>query len=315
MSLIRRSLGALASGRLTTLIYHRVRDRPDPLFPDEVDAARFAEQMQLLVEHFTPLPVSEAIDRLNAGTLPRAAVCITFDDGYADNCTVATPILRRLGLSAAFFIATGFVDGGSMWNDLIIEAIRNARFSRISLGEGEILELDGCAAKRSAIEQLIRRAKYLSPDARMDLVDRVCKATIAESPAGLMLSGEQIRVMRDAGMEFGGHTCRHPILASLTAKASQDEISIGKSQLEAFLGASVTLFAYPNGKPRVDYSAEHVLAAKAAGFRAAFTTAPGFAHQDSDLMQLPRFTPWDRDERRFALRLSANYLRQQQATA
>ena len=43
--------------------------------------------------------------------LPEKSVAITFDDGYADNHDVAMPLLLRHGLSATFFIATGFVDG------------------------------------------------------------------------------------------------------------------------------------------------------------------------------------------------------------
>jgi peptidoglycan/xylan/chitin deacetylase (PgdA/CDA1 family) len=50
--------------------------------------------------------------------------CITFDDGYADKHDVAMPILQRHGLCATFFIATGFLNGGCMWNDTIIETVR-----------------------------------------------------------------------------------------------------------------------------------------------------------------------------------------------
>ena len=51
------------------------------------------------------------------GDLPARPAVITFDDGYADNRTVALPILQAHGLTATFFVATGFLDGGRMWND------------------------------------------------------------------------------------------------------------------------------------------------------------------------------------------------------
>lgn len=35
---------------------------------------------------------------------------ITFDDGYADNAELAAPILKKHGLSATFYVTTGFVD-------------------------------------------------------------------------------------------------------------------------------------------------------------------------------------------------------------
>jgi hypothetical protein len=80
----------------------------------------------------------------------------------------------------------------------------------------------------------------------------------------------------------------------------------GKAQLEAIIGGAVTLFAYPNGRPTEDFGREHVLLGKKLGFRAALTTAWGAARRHSDVFQLPRFTPWDRQSARFAVRLLLN---------
>ena len=54
--------------------------------------------------------------------LPPAAAAITFDDGYRDNLEIAAPILKRRGLPATLFVASGFIDGGIMFNDMVIEA-------------------------------------------------------------------------------------------------------------------------------------------------------------------------------------------------
>src|SRR6185295_12429728 len=95
-------------GRLLILTYHRVRPEPDGLITDNAHAAGFRRQMQVLARAFAVLPLIEAVERMLAGTLPSRAVCITFDDGYADNAEVAAPILADFGLPATFFIATGF---------------------------------------------------------------------------------------------------------------------------------------------------------------------------------------------------------------
>src|ERR1044071_7430526 len=67
--------------------------------------------------------------------LPKRALSITFDDGYADNYNVAAPILLRLGLAATFFVATGFLDGGCMFNDVVIEALRCAGGAELDLDD------------------------------------------------------------------------------------------------------------------------------------------------------------------------------------
>ena len=56
--------------------------------------------------------------------LPSRSVAVTFDDGYADNARIALPILREERVPATFFIATAYLDGGRMWNDTVIEAVR-----------------------------------------------------------------------------------------------------------------------------------------------------------------------------------------------
>jgi hypothetical protein len=73
------------------------------------------------------------------------------------------------------------------------------------------------------------------------------------------------------------------------------------------IGKSVTLFAYPNGRPGIDYGPDHVRMVREAGFTAAFSTAWGAADSASDRWQLPRFTPWTRQPRKFDLLMMRNY--------
>jgi peptidoglycan/xylan/chitin deacetylase (PgdA/CDA1 family) len=124
-----------------------------------------------------------------------------------------------------------------------------------------------------------------------------------------MMRSDQVRNLRRAGMQIGAHTVSHPILARLDEAQARDEIETGKGQLEDLLGERVTLFAYPNGKPGEDYRPDNVALVRAAGFRAAFSTAWGSAHRHTDVFQVPRFTPWDRSRLRFGLRMAHNLRR------
>jgi hypothetical protein len=51
------------------------------------------------------------------------------------------------------------------------------------------------------------------------------------------------------------------------------------------------------------------------GFTAACTTAWGAASADTDPLQLPRFTPWDRSALRFGMRMIGNLRRTNAAVA
>ncbi|MBC6963018.1 MAG: polysaccharide deacetylase family protein, partial [Nitrosomonas sp.] len=234
--------------------------------------------------------------------------CITFDDGYADNAEIALPILQKHGVTATFFIASGFLDGGRMWNDTVIESVRRAKgdkldLNAIGLGNHAIATLE---QRRETLNLLIDKLKYLPHGARASQVDKLSTIIAADLPDNLMMTSAQVRQLHDAGMEIGGHTLTHPILASIDDAAARTEIAEGKAKLEAIIDTPLRLFAYPNGKPGKDYLSAHVRMIKDAGFEAAVSTAWGAARQDSDMFQLPRFTPWDKSEWRYVLRMVRN---------
>ncbi len=311
-----RSLGALLSrggraGRLCVLIYHRVLPAPDALLEDEVDRDRFEAQISALSANFGVIPLSEAVERMRTGSLPSRALSITFDDGYANNAELALPILSRYRVPATFFIASGYLDGGVMWNDVVIEAIRQAVGPTLRLGK---LGLDDCdisfpPARRAALLRLLSQLKYLPQAQRTTLARAIAEAAHANPPTDLMMTSDQLRALHGAGMEIGGHTLTHPILAGLPQAAARHEIVEGRERLVDTLRAPVRLFAYPNGRPKKDYAPEHVAMVKEIGFSAAVSTAIGAATAAADPYQLPRFTPWDRTPARFCLRLLQNYAR------
>ena len=298
------------SATLSILIYHRVLARPDPLFPGEVDAALFERQLRLLKRFYAPLPLAEAVQRLQDGSLPARAACITFDDGYADNAQVALPLLQRHGLHATFFIATGYLDGGQMWNDTVIEAVRQAPAPVLDLRALglDCLPVAELAQRRAAIATLLGQLKYLPFDRRQQLAMQIRRQAGATAGAPAMLSTAQLRQLHAAGMELGAHTVSHPILSTLPEQEARLDIANGKHQLESLIQAPVTLFAYPNGKAGRDYGASHVAMVHSLGFKAAVATDWGVARPGAglDLLQLPRFTPWDRGRLAFLWRLRQN---------
>lgn len=302
----------MSGADLSILIYHRVLARPDPLFPGEVDRVLFQRQLRLLKRFYTPLPLHLALQRLQDGSLPPRAACITFDDGYADNAEHALPLLQHYGLHATFFIATGYLNGGQMWNDRVIEAVRHATATTLDLRDLglDALPLASLAQRRAAIEHVLGRLKYLPFEQRQHLaaqVQRRADGALHGHPQA-MLTTAQLQRLQAAGMGIGAHTVSHPILAALSDRAARNDIANGKRALEQLIQAPVTLFAYPNGKAGRDYGPAHVEIVKSLGFIGAVATDWGVARPGPglNLFQLPRFTPWDRGRLAFLWRLHQN---------
>lgn len=281
------------------------------MLPGEVYAAVFDRLIGMLADAYNVLPLDEALERRRLGELPPRAVVVTFDDGYEDNFSVALPILKKHGVAASFFVSTGFLSGGVMFNDRVREAIRLTRHEELNL---DWLDLGVCrpgplAVRERLVGGILRRIKYMPLDVREAALARL-EAEAEVSPAsGIMMSAAQVKGLEDAGMIVGGHTVNHPILAVLDERGARDEIETNRAELGSILGHAPRFFAYPNGKPGEDYSARDVELVRRAGYEAALSTSVGSVGPESDVFQLPRFTPWDRTAGRFALRLAHNFLR------
>ena len=301
-------LNRSAEQRLAILIYHRVVPKRDPMRPDEPTVEEFDWQMRLLRQHFSPLSLLEAVERLAEGTLPRRAVCVTFDDGYSDNERHALPVLQKYAVPATVFVSTGFLNGGRMWNDSVIEAIRIANVETLDLRDIELgcYSLQSNTERLEAIDTILRSIKHLDPAVRGARVQAI-ENRVDSLPDDLMMTDEQIQSLALGDVTIGAHTVNHPILASISNDAALSEIQISKSYLEALLQQPCEVFAYPNGKPGQDYAEEHSAMVRELGFKAAVSTHWGVSTRGSDRFQLPRFTPWDRQELKFALRLLASY--------
>lgn len=292
--------------RHSTLIFHRVPRERDPMSPTEPDAVWFRGLIRMLAANFELISLSEALRRAEADALSGRTVSITFDDGYADNFLVALPILEEFCAPATFFVASGFIDGGRMWNDSIIETVR-----RLPSGVHEVPDFDAGPvalsdwdSRRAAASAIITAWKHLPPSERQSRVDALA-ALAAGLPDDLMMSRQQLRALGQSPCAvIGGHTQTHPILATLDEAQARDEIQGGKRDLEEWLQAEVSLFAYPNGKRGRDYLPAHAGIVQAAGFSAAVATDWGVMTADSDRFAIPRFTPWHTDLGRFAIDLA-----------
>ncbi len=295
-------------GRLLILTYHRVVPTQDPLLPHEPDAATFAAQMDVMRSICQVLPLPEAVRRLGEGTLPPRSACITFDDGYENNLSVALPLLEARGMSGTVFVATAAVDEGVMWNDLIIEGFRTSGGAEALSHFG--IEMSGLVS-RSPAEQLLHvleQQKRRPAEQRWGDACRFFRRYVSDELPRLMLTREGVSEIAKRGHDVGAHTVRHPILAGLSPTAARAEITGSYAWVAETTGGRPHSFAYPNGWPGRDFDAAHAVMVREAGFALAVSTRFGCATRRSDTFELPRCASWDVLRPEFPLRLAYRYL-------
>jgi len=288
------------------LTYHRVNDDNDPFFPS-TPTEFFQQQMEYISRNFRVMAVEEIVERMDAETLPRNAVAITFDDGYRDTLTHAAPILARYGLPATVFLATGFIGAGEFpWFDRLALAFKLTPAGDVTLYDGTTLPLTTRWERLEALEHILMRLKRIPDCKRRDSVDSLLDQLRVQDVRylkDLMLSWDDVHALTGLGFSIGAHTVNHPILSRVTLGQAEKEVMGSKVMIETALGRPVKAFAYPNGRPE-DYTDEVKRLVRQAGFTCAVTTRHGLNSADDDRYELKRGAPWERHLPSFALKLA-----------
>ncbi|QDS99537.1 polysaccharide deacetylase family protein [Adhaeretor mobilis] len=98
------------SAPIRTLFYHRVAD--DHPNGWTISTERFKDQIEWIQERYEIITLIEAQRRIGSDQNSTAAVCLTFDDGYADNCREALPWLLDKQIPFTYFVSTNRVNTG-----------------------------------------------------------------------------------------------------------------------------------------------------------------------------------------------------------
>ena len=311
LQFIARSLDRLGHQRVGKLArwsgvialnYHRIGDASGSPYDHAIYSAsqdEFAEQMAFLDRNFD---VISPQDMAGWQAPPKGRrVLVTFDDGYRDNYELAFPVLRAQGISATFFLTTGFLDLGALaWWDEIAWMVRHATAQRLEAGEWITSDLLTDPAHREAtIYTLLRRYKSLDSARCADFVSWLGDATGSgrcppHDSRKAWMTWDMVREMRAAGMVFGGHSVHHPVLSRLAPEQQAAEIAGAAARILDELGEKMRWFAYPVGG-RDAFDAHTRRALEAAGVELAFSYYGGFNRADQ---------AWDRfDIRRMGIDL------------
>ncbi len=86
------------------LFYHRVADHPQNDWT--ISCAQFQKQIDWLQDNFEIVDLRECQRRIRSGFNDQPTVAITFDDGYAENCDFALPMLIERRIPATYFVTT-----------------------------------------------------------------------------------------------------------------------------------------------------------------------------------------------------------------
>lgn len=291
----------LFGGLGTILTFHRVLPARDDAFQPndilEVEAA-FLDR---LVQHLRRrgldfVSIDEVWRRLVEKDHTRPFVALTFDDGYRDNLEYAWPVLKRLEIPFALYVATSFPDRlGELWWVALEQVIAMTDRLVVEMdGAAQFIDCGNASGKRRAFEDVYWWLRSMSDEADLRRAVRdICArygVDLKAPSADLCMDWSEIaRMAADPLCTIGAHTVNHVFLNKVSANTARTEMERSAEVIEAALGKRPEHFAYPYGEARSVGPREFKIAGEI-GFKTAVTTRPGVItprHRDS-LMALPR---------------------------
>ncbi len=303
-ALVDSFLCLFGKNKLSILTYHRVGASGDAIAMDE---ALFEQHLIWIKRFFIPVNLAEGLALQAKGILPRGAVAITVDDGYADSYNTIFPLLKKHDLKATFFISTSGFEKGYLWDELVAFIIMTTKLTELNFNHQHYSLLTH-KERIACLTDCLSKIKYKTIVDRDALIEQLVIQSQQKETPQQFITKEQTVELHRSGMGIGAHTHTHPILLKENADVALHEIKQSKAILEGIIKKPIEYFAYPNGKFGLDFYFTHIEMVKKAGFLAALSTDKGILKdQKTDGFQIKRFTPWDETELKFVLRLALNY--------
>lgn len=293
--------------RVIILYLHGVMDQGIsstwvPLRP-QYSRKQLDQALSLLSRHYRFISIDTA-RQIIAGEIAAIdnSMVLTFDDGYLNNWKHAAPILRKYGVPAVFYVATGNIEKREpFWVDRLDYAIQAAVDSdKEIVVNGQTITL-----KADSRESLTRSFKAMRDLAKTgtrgdeemrDEIDQLIGCLESESGsslkdvfegddwAGVMSWSDVQAAANDEMISVGSHTVDHVRLGEVRDDRASSELSVSKSVIESKTGVECQHFCYPNGS----YNQRTPAIARQLGYRSAVTVEAGLNKVGSDPMTLRR---------------------------
>jgi peptidoglycan/xylan/chitin deacetylase (PgdA/CDA1 family) len=250
---------------------HHFHDDRHPRGQGAIDADRFERLLKGMgLARF--LPAREFQRRALAGTLADGDLCISFDDALRCQYDVALPVLRRLGLTAFWFVYSGVFEGEREPLE-IFRYFRTVAYPdtekfydafRAAVEESEHADLvrrgsEGVDFSRyldevsiyTASDRWFRylRDRILGPDRYNDIMWRMIRRAGYEDkiPSSLLWMDDAcLADLQQEGHVLGLHSYSHPtLMEALPLERQSEEYARNAAHLTRVTGSSPTVVSHP----------------------------------------------------------------------
>lgn len=280
------------------LLYHRVTslERDPQLLAVKPD--NFYRQIKYLKNNYNILDIEKfAYLKQNNKKFTKNSIILTFDDGYADNCLEALPILEKFNCQAIFFVTTLNTNTKKelWWDELervFLTGIELPKSLKIRLNSKDYLfDTSSEENKKKTYNVLHPLTKCNKADIRDRVIDNIlCWANLSKKGRNThrVMTDKEIKLMSKSNSAIiGAHTHTHSLLCLYDYEEQYNDVKKSKDLLEKWTGQKIRYFSYPFGGRR-DYNKETLRICEELGFDIAFANFYGQVHSWTHKYQIPR---------------------------
>ncbi len=263
--------------------YHRIGESKQTRFDKNIyscSAKTFEQHLLFFKKDFEVITIEHLKRLIDIGKpLDKHYALITFDDGYLDNYQLAFPLLKKYNMSAAFFIASDYIESNKItWWDEIAWMINQCDLKTIKLPNWDkevTIDKKNIDTTMRQIINKIKQYREIPIDVVLDSFREITMLEFTEYDNSFFMNWDMLEEMVNSGMDICSHSCSHKILSHLPADEQFQEIVNSKKIIESKLGVKVDVFAYPEGGVRT-YSKITLDLLQKANYQLAFNFIPGF---------------------------------------
>lgn len=252
-------------------------------FHQETNGALFEQVLLALKKRYRLVKADELEQLMKSGEALHNIAHISFDDGHRSFYDTVLPLLQKHTIPVSLFLSP-----------YVVVSEKNFWFQ-------EIADYDEVLLKKILARQLNLWEEELAPFPVMAICKSLPYGTIEAMIADyqqqtgvlpkpfLNMTREEVLAAAQTGLvTIGAHSMHHPVLASESDAACEREIVDSVKELEKMLNHPVRYFAYPNGRPGMDFSEREKNILRSAGISMAFSTELSALRPGTDMLSIPR---------------------------
>lgn len=253
------------------------------VFHKEQNGLLFEKTILALRKKYTLVSAPQLEELMRQEKEPQNICHISFDDGERSFYNTIFPLLKKHDVPVSLFVSPQVISSGANYWFQEMEGYDEQLLKNIIAGQVQI--------------PVHRIRKYHSQLVLLclpiEMINRVITQYRLQTNSAQKVSQNinvaQLQEIVSSGLvTVGAHTMQHPVLTNEDDETCGKEISASITALELLIGKPVNYFAYPNGRPGMDFGDREKKILAENNISLAFSTELEHISSSTDPLSIPR---------------------------